>query len=242
MSEAAGSGRRQSPAEAWRSTICRAYVISAGARVSFVARLPSLSAGPSISLSTARPSSGAPFRSSMPIARSRWSCSAHGRTCSLMTLFFLLSGLFVWPGERCNEKASRILLPTGCAGCALPFALSVALLMPVAQYPTYLQTAASPGVADYLRHFLALPFWPCGPMWFLWLLLCADLVAVGLHAVAPRWGEWLARLSSAAGARLDPFGISRGSWRRPPWRRYDAIGARLLRQRRGASSARSRSS
>jgi surface polysaccharide O-acyltransferase-like enzyme len=38
-------------------------------------------------------------------------------------------------------------------------------------------------------------------MWFLWLLLSADLIAAGLRQVAPRWGDWLARLSSVAGTR-----------------------------------------
>jgi hypothetical protein len=40
-----------------------------------------------------------------------------------------------------------------------------------ALYPAYLQTDSEPSFAAYLRHWLALPFWPCGPMWFLWLLL-----------------------------------------------------------------------
>jgi surface polysaccharide O-acyltransferase-like enzyme len=38
-------------------------------------------------------------------------------------------------------------------------------------------------------------------MWFLWLLLSADLLAAGLHSITPRWGEWLARLSSTAGTQ-----------------------------------------
>jgi hypothetical protein len=47
--------------------------------------------------------------------------------------------------------------------------LVVALLMPLANYPTYLQTAVEvdAGVTGFWRHWLALPFWPCGPMWFL---------------------------------------------------------------------------
>src|SRR5271165_6208171 len=73
--------------------------------------------------------------------------------------------------------------------------------MPVALYPAYLQTATEPGITAYVRHFLALRWWPCGPLWFLWLLLSADLIAAGLHRIPPNWGEWLAPFSSVAGAR-----------------------------------------
>jgi glucans biosynthesis protein C len=73
--------------------------------------------------------------------------------------------------------------------------------MPVALYPTYLQTAAAPGLAAYWRHWLALPFWPCGPMWFLWLLLVADCAAAGLHRIAPGLGRSLVHVSSLAAAR-----------------------------------------
>jgi acyltransferase-like protein len=83
----------------------------------------------------------------------------------------------------------------------VPFAFVVALLMPLANYPTYLQTAADPSLFAFWRDWLALPFWPCGPMWFLWLLLVADFAAASLHRFAPGWGEALIRVSSTAGAR-----------------------------------------
>jgi surface polysaccharide O-acyltransferase-like enzyme len=117
----------------------------------------------------------------------------------LMTLFFFLSGLFLWPSLK--RKDIPAFVADRFRRLGLPFVLVVALLMPIAQYPTYLQTAALPGVEPYLRHFLALPFWPSGPVWFLWLLLSADLIATGLHRAAPRWGEWLARLSSVSAIR-----------------------------------------
>jgi hypothetical protein len=117
----------------------------------------------------------------------------------LMTLFFFLSGLFLWPSLK--RKGVPAFVADRLRRLGLPFVLVVALLMPIAQYPTYLQTAATPGVEPYLRHFLALPFWPSGPVWFLWLLFGADLAAAGLHMTAPRWGEGLGRLSRLAGTR-----------------------------------------
>jgi hypothetical protein len=115
----------------------------------------------------------------------------------LMTLFFFLSGLFVWPSLR--RKGGPAFLGARILRLGLPFALVVALLMPVANYPTYLQTAVDPGIGAYWRHFLALPFWPSGPVWFLWLLLAGDFIAAGLGKIVPRWGESLARLSSTGG-------------------------------------------
>jgi hypothetical protein len=117
----------------------------------------------------------------------------------LMSFFFFLSGLFVWPSLE--RKDTRIFLRDRAARLGVPFALVVALLMPLANYPTYLQTAVDPGFTAFLRHWLALPFWPCGPMWFLWLLLIADFAAAGLHHYVPRWGDVLIRLSCSAGAR-----------------------------------------
>jgi hypothetical protein len=115
----------------------------------------------------------------------------------LMSMFFFLSGLFVW--RSLERKATRIFLHDRIVRLGLPFAFVVALLMPLANYPTYLQTAAGPSFYAFWRHWLALPFWPCGPMWFLWLLLVADFAAVALHRFAPRWGAALIRFSSSAG-------------------------------------------
>jgi hypothetical protein len=77
--------------------------------------------------------------------------------------------------------------------------------MPVTLYPTYLQTASHPGLGAYWRQWLALPFWPCGPMWFLWLLLIGDFGAGLLHRFAPGLGNFLVRLSSAAEAHPARF-------------------------------------
>jgi len=79
----------------------------------------------------------------------------------LMSLFFFLSGLFVWPSL--NRRGAANFLNGRLLRLGLPFVLVVAILMPVTLYPTYLQTAGDPGVAAYWRHWLALPFWPCGP-------------------------------------------------------------------------------
>jgi hypothetical protein len=121
----------------------------------------------------------------------------------LMSLFFFLSGLFVWPSL--NRKGAANFVNGRLLRLGLPFVLVVAVLMPATLYPTYLQTATDPGLAAYWRHWLALPFWPCGPMWFLWLLLVGDFGAAALHRFAPGLGNSLVRLSSAAEAHPARF-------------------------------------
>lgn len=116
----------------------------------------------------------------------------------LMSLFFFLSGLFVWPSLQ--RKGVRNFLHGRVLRLGLPFAFVVICLMPPTLYPTYLQSADDPSLAAYIRHWLKLPFWPCGPMWFLWLLLVADFAAAGLHHFA-RLGNLLLRIAPAAAAR-----------------------------------------
>ena len=117
----------------------------------------------------------------------------------LMSLFFFLSGLFVWP-SLCRKGAATFLQGR-LLRLGLPFALVVLILMPQTLYPTYLQTASNPGLSGYWRHWLALPFWPCGPMWFLWLLLVADVAVAALHRFMPVLGNLLVRFSAAAASR-----------------------------------------
>ena len=102
----------------------------------------------------------------------------------LMSFFFLLSGLFVWPSLK--RKGAGAFLTGRVLRLGLPFAVVVALLMPLALYPSYLQTASDPSPAAFWQHWLALSFWPCGPMWFLWLLLAGDAIAAGLYVIAAR--------------------------------------------------------
>ena len=116
---------------------------------------------------------------------------------SLMPVMFFLSGVFVWPSLR--RKGSGRFLYDRLLRIGLPFAVGVYALMPFAYYPVYRLTAIDPGWLAYCRHLVALPFWPSGPLWFLWELLAFDIAAVLLYRIAPRSGDLLARLSGPAG-------------------------------------------
>jgi Acyltransferase family len=101
-----------------------------------------------------------------------------------MALMFLLSGLFVWPSLE-RKGAARFLRERGLR-LGLPFVVAVAILMPLAYYPTYAVTGADPGCLAYARAWLSLGFWPSGPAWFIWLLFVFDAVAAGFYGLQRR--------------------------------------------------------
>jgi hypothetical protein len=103
---------------------------------------------------------------------------------SLMALMFFVSGLFV--ASSLERKGCWTFLSDRLLRIGMPFVLAAALLMPVAYYPAYAVTAVDPSLAAYWQHWIALPFWPCGPQWFLWLLLAFNIVAVMFHRLVPQ--------------------------------------------------------
>jgi hypothetical protein len=117
----------------------------------------------------------------------------------LMSLMFFLSGLFAWPSLA--RKGSRKFLGDRLLRLGAPFVFGVIVVVPLALYPAYRVTAVDPGLIAYGRGYLALPFWPNGPMWFLWLLSAFTIAAAGLHRFAPHWVAFLGRLSSHAAQR-----------------------------------------
>ena len=98
--------------------------------------------------------------------------------------------------QRKSEISGDRLLRLGA-----PFVFGVTVVAPIALYPAYRMIAVDPSLIAYGRRFLALPFWPNGPMWFLWLLLALTVAPAGLHRFAPHWVAFLGRLSSDAAAR-----------------------------------------
>ncbi|HEY7665638.1 MAG TPA: acyltransferase [Xanthobacteraceae bacterium] len=121
----------------------------------------------------------------------------------LMHLMFLLSGLFVW--SSLVRKGGRKFVYDRLLRLGVPFVIGVYLLMPVTYYPVYSVSATDPSWSAYWSQWMALPFWPSGPMWFLWLLLAFNLAAAALHRLAPRSGEFLGRLAADAGIRPHRF-------------------------------------
>jgi glucans biosynthesis protein C len=114
----------------------------------------------------------------------------------LMTLMFFLSGVFV-PASLARKGGRKFLLDR-LLRIGLPFALAVIFLAPLAYYAAYRTTAVDPGIDAYLQHLLALPFWPCGPQWFLGELLAFNILGAAAHRFIPGWDRHLARLTASA--------------------------------------------
>jgi len=114
----------------------------------------------------------------------------------LMSLMFFLSGLFVGPSLA--RKKAWVFLRDRLLRIGLPYAFGIAVVIPVAIYPAYALTAADPSIANYWYSLRALPFWPNGPLWFLWQLLALNVVTAGLHFIAPNAIPALGRWSATA--------------------------------------------
>jgi glucans biosynthesis protein C len=153
----------------------------------------------------------------------------------LMTLMFFISGLFVWPSLV--RKGSRTFLFERALRLGLPFCLVVGLLMPLAYYPVYRLTAIDTSLSAYREHFLALPFWPSGPPWFLGVLLVFDLAATLVYQLSRNAGDVLP-LSSvrprgfvivlllASAVAYVPLALIFTPWR---WAQFGPFGLQLSR-------------
>jgi glucans biosynthesis protein C len=117
----------------------------------------------------------------------------------LISLMFLLSGLFVWPSLA--RKRSWGFMRDRLLRLGVPFVFGVVFLIPLALYPVYLVSVADPSLADYLHQYLALPFLPNGPLWFCWQLLALNFLAVAVNWIAPNALKAFGRWSAAAGKR-----------------------------------------
>lgn len=118
----------------------------------------------------------------------------------LMSLMFFLSGLFVWPSL--TRKTDFAFARDRVLRLGLPYALGILTVIPLAIYPAFRVTAMDASVTAYWHALLALPFWPNGPLWFLWQLLILNVVAAVAHSIAPDALRTLGRWSIAAGTRV----------------------------------------
>jgi glucans biosynthesis protein C len=124
----------------------------------------------------------------------------------LMSLMYFLSGLFVW--KSLTRKGSRMFLSDRLLRLGLPLIPAVFILMPIALYPVYLATASDPSISEYWQQFMALPFWPCGPQWFLWELLALSILAAAIYRFAPQTGDRLARWAGRMSTRPERFYVA----------------------------------
>lgn len=114
----------------------------------------------------------------------------------LMSLMFFLSGLFV-PSSLAG-KGSRKFLSDRLVRIGLPMTLAIIFLAPLAYYAAYRTAAVDPSLGAFWQSWLALPFWPCGPQWFLGQLVAFTILTAGVHRFMPGWNLRLVRLVALA--------------------------------------------
>jgi glucans biosynthesis protein C len=117
----------------------------------------------------------------------------------LMSLMFLLSGLFVWPSLQ--RKRHWAFARDRLRRLGIPFAFGVLVLVPISVYPAYLVRGGAPDLSSYWQAYVSLPFLPNGQLWFLWQLLALNIVAAAIYWIAPGALEALGRLSADLGRR-----------------------------------------
>jgi hypothetical protein len=122
---------------------------------------------------------------------------------SLMSLMFLLAGLLAAPSLQ--RKGARRYVADRFWRIGVPFLAAVIFLSPLAYYAAHLATVPDPSLASFWRTWLALPFWPSGPPWFLWQLFALSVLGAALAACAPRALNALGKLIARVHERPLPF-------------------------------------
>jgi surface polysaccharide O-acyltransferase-like enzyme len=130
-----------------------------------------------------------------------------------MPLLFFVSGMFVC--QSLARKGARKYLGGRLTRLGLPFVMGVAFLMPLAYYPAQLQVGLITGVnSSYGAFWLEMVrscFGTAGPLWFLWLLLTFDCLAVLVYRVVPLPGGLIrGRSTLIFGSPLAFFGALLG--------------------------------
>ncbi len=115
-----------------------------------------------------------------------------------MSLLFLLSGLFV--AQSIERKGRFGFLRDRIIRLGIPFAIAAALLGPLGYFPTFAQMTGTMDVHEFWRQWTALPIWPSGPVWFIWLLLAFDAVAF----LVVRCLSWLGSRTGAVRLQCGP--------------------------------------
>ena len=113
-----------------------------------------------------------------------------------MAMFFLLSGLFAWPGLV--RKGPVDYLIDRLIRLGLPFVICAFTVIPIAYYAISLRQHPEVGFAEFWWETITVGPWPSGPVWFLWVLLGFDVIASLVYLISPRALDPINRLSLQA--------------------------------------------
>jgi hypothetical protein len=110
-----------------------------------------------------------------------------------MAMFFFLSGLFVWPSLA--HKTPLIFLRDRLLRLGLPFVIAAFTIIPIAYYAIVLRQHPDLSFAAFWWKTITVGPWPSGPIWFVWVLLVFDLLAMVLYQISPRLLDPINRIS-----------------------------------------------
>ena len=131
-----------------------------------------------------------PIASSNPVVNEqRWigfdAIVAFNETFSMPLLFFI-SGMFVW--QSLANKGAGQYVKDRLKRLGLPFVIGVFFLIPLAYYPAQLEVGLVTGkdirYGVFWLGMVRSGFGTAGPLWFLWLLLAFNCLAIFLYRVA----------------------------------------------------------
>lgn len=108
----------------------------------------------------------------------------------IMPLMFFISGLFVW--KSLTRKGPRYFLRDRLLRLGAPFVISLVVIMPLAYYPSFLQSGQRLDFFTYWRSWE----WISGPAWFVSMLLVFNLLAALCFWVSPG-SVWARRVPQA---------------------------------------------
>ncbi len=131
----------------------------------------------------------------------------------LMALLFFVSGLFVW--QSLTGKGPRNYLKGRLKRLGLPFVIGVFFLIPLAYYPARLEVGRITGTGvtygEFWLGMIRSGFGTGGHLWFLWLLLAFNCLALLLYRFAPRHCDPVrGRLTALSGRPARFFGAVLG--------------------------------
>ena len=116
-----------------------------------------------------------------------------------MAMFFLLSGLFVWPSLRRRPELGAFIRDR-VLRLGVPFIVCALTVIPIAYYALVPRDPVESFSAFWWRTVTVGP-WPAGPVWFPWVLLVFGFIAAAVYRLAPDVVDPVNRLSQRGFAR-----------------------------------------
>lgn len=120
-----------------------------------------------------------------------------------MAMFFMLSGLFLWPSVA--HRRPGVFARDRLVRLGLPFVFAAVTIIPIAYYAIALRQSPELGFGEFWVKTVSEGPWPSGPLWFLWVLLIYSIVGGALYRYSPHALDFIKRLSVRAFDR--PIGL-----------------------------------